>query len=64
MPSDREAPPECPECGEILQYDEVDIGVGVLRGNTSCPGCGWCPDDVIASILGWADEPVDGEDFF
>jgi ribosomal protein S27AE len=33
----------CPECGEPLEFDEVDIGVGVQRGNPRCPNCGWYP---------------------
>ena len=33
----------CPDCGEPLDYDEVDIGVGVQRGNYGCPNCGWVP---------------------
>jgi transcription elongation factor Elf1 len=33
----------CPECGELLDFDEVDIGVGVQRGNYHCLNCGWCP---------------------
>jgi len=33
----------CPECGEPLDYDEVDIGVGVQRGNYRCESCGWEP---------------------
>jgi hypothetical protein len=33
----------CPECGALLEYDEVDIGVGTIRRNFSCPVCGWMP---------------------
>ncbi len=33
----------CPDCDEPLEYDEVDIGVGVQRGNYHCPACGWEP---------------------
>lgn len=46
----------CPNCGEEMEYDEVDIGVGVQRGNFYCPSCGWAPkpfDEV--------DEPGDEE---
>jgi transcription elongation factor Elf1 len=32
---------KCPNCGEELTYDEVDIGVGVQRGNYRCDNCGW-----------------------
>lgn len=34
----------CPKCGlETLQWDEVDIGVGIQRGPAFCvnPDCGW-----------------------
>ena len=34
----------CPKCGEeSLDWDEVDIGVGVQRGPVRCgnPECGW-----------------------
>lgn len=30
-------------CGAVLEYDEVDIGVGVQRGNYYCPECDWVP---------------------
>lgn len=33
----------CPECNAPLDIDEVDIGVGVQRGNYRCPDCGWDP---------------------
>ena len=28
---------KCPKCGEELDCDEVDIGVGILKGNYRCP---------------------------
>jgi len=34
----------CPKCGEVLDFDEVDIGVGVARGNFRCPNCFWSDD--------------------
>ena len=34
----------CPSCGEPLEFDEVDIGVGVQRGNPHCRSCGWYPE--------------------
>ena len=34
----------CPKCGGELEYEEVDIGVGTLRGNPGCPDCHWTPD--------------------
>lgn len=33
----------CPECRAPLIYDEVDVGVGVIRGNRGCDECGWSP---------------------
>lgn len=33
----------CPECRKPLDFDEVDIGVGVQRGNYNCPFCYWSP---------------------
>lgn len=33
----------CPVCGAELEFDEVDVGVGVIRGNYNCPQCGWHP---------------------
>lgn len=38
--------PTCPKCGEPLEYDEVDIGVGVLTGNYGCPNCHWTPEKI------------------
>lgn len=36
----------CPECRSQLSFDEVDIGVGTLRGNPHCDVCYWSPDAV------------------
>lgn len=33
----------CPNCNEPLEFDEVDVGVGSIRGNYHCPNCGWEP---------------------
>ena len=33
--------PTCPDCGAPLDWDEVDIGVGVQRGNYRCTECDW-----------------------
>jgi ssDNA-binding Zn-finger/Zn-ribbon topoisomerase 1 len=47
----------CPRCGEPLEYDEVDIGVGTMRGNPGCPSCHWTPppfgleEDVEIAIM-------------
>lgn len=37
---------KCPECGDTLQFDEVDIGVGVMQGNPHCDSCCWYPGAV------------------
>jgi len=38
---------KCPKCDEELDCDEVDIGVGTLKGNYRCPNpdCGWSDQD-------------------
>ena len=41
---------QCPRCGETIIYDEVDIGVGMMRGNACCDVCGWCMDDEIRKM--------------
>ncbi len=33
----------CPICASLLNYDEVDIGVGIQTGNYRCDCCDWCP---------------------
>ena len=33
----------CSRCGGQLNFDEVDIGVGTLRGNPGCPEGPWVP---------------------
>ena len=38
---------KCPKCDTELTYDEVDIGVGTIKGNFYCPGCGWTPEEDI-----------------
>lgn len=62
----------CPRCGEPLEYDEVDVGVGTVRGNPGCPSCHWSPqppdadDDTQVIILiacpecGESQEDLDG----
>jgi hypothetical protein len=34
----------CPDCGAVLECDEVDIGVGIQRGNWHCMCCMWNPE--------------------
>jgi hypothetical protein len=46
----------CPKCNSELDYDEVDIGVGVLKGNYRCPNsnCDWTEKEereIIDSLL-------------
>ena len=31
----------CPSCGNELDFDEVDVGVGVIRGDYHCNECHW-----------------------
>ena len=38
---------KCPKCDNELNYDEVDIGVGLMRGNYHCDICGWSDQDEI-----------------
>jgi hypothetical protein len=33
----------CTRCGGQLDFDEVDVGVGTIRGNPGCPECHWTP---------------------
>jgi hypothetical protein len=42
----------CPVCGGETEQDEVDVGVGVIRGPRGCPACHWVeePFDPAASI--------------
>ena len=36
----------CPKCGNNdMDCIEVDIGVGTMTGNYSCPKCGWRESD-------------------
>jgi len=32
----------CPECGEGVDRESVDVGVGILNGPYGCFECGWC----------------------
>jgi len=48
--------PRCPVCGERCTYDEVDIGVGTLRGNLRCDSCGWIREQSIDGCFGFAEE--------
>lgn len=40
--------PKCPQCKELLEFDEVDVGVGTIRGNYNCPNCFW-NDQMVTS---------------
>ncbi len=41
----------CPKCNNELNYDEVDIGVGVMKGNFRCDFCGWYQEEEIDKLL-------------
>ena len=44
---------KCPKCDEELNYDEVDIGVGLMKGNYHCDACGWSDrDDIVSTCQG------------
>lgn len=60
----------CPRCGEVLEYDEADVGVGVIRGNERCAACFWVPgksaskndrDRFCALMLQLSGSPLDLE---
>jgi ribosomal protein S27AE len=34
----------CPKCGEPLDLDEVDVGVGTIVYVRGCSTCGWTPE--------------------
>src|SRR4029077_12630146 len=40
----RSRPAPCPNCQAELDWDEVDIGVGVQTGPAYCPSCGYQED--------------------
>jgi formate-dependent nitrite reductase cytochrome c552 subunit len=42
---------ECPNCGFELTFDEVDIGVGVLKGNPGCENCHWTPQKDLTNTM-------------
>jgi transcription elongation factor Elf1 len=42
----------CPICNHLLDYDEVDIGVGVERGNYHCDYCGWIERETLNKLFG------------
>jgi transcription elongation factor Elf1 len=42
---------KCPKCGEEIIYDEVEIGVGLYRGNARCNNCGWTLDEEIEKMM-------------
>lgn len=58
----------CPECGEPLEADGVDIGVGIQYGPSYCPCCGWTPksnrkhnDEEITELLKERKDERNGE---
>lgn len=45
----------CPQCGErSLDWEEVDVGVGVIEGPAHCtiPTCGYDAEDTVRAMLG------------
>lgn len=39
---------KCPRCGiGEIECDEVDVGVGVIKGNCGCQNCYWTPDESL-----------------
>lgn len=41
----------CPKCGSgNVWREEIDVGVGYVRGPYSCPDCGWAEYDPFASL--------------
>lgn len=48
------AEPRCPKCDGPVEYDEVDIGVGVQRGPEWCinPECGWNAEQELEEFIG------------
>ena len=52
---------KCPKCNdEELACDEVDIGVGTLKGNYYCNNCGWSEGDNPESYLDPVIDPKSG----
>jgi hypothetical protein len=49
----------CPFCGEEVHRDEVDVGVGTIKGPAHCMSCGAYEDETPAPE-GWA-PPVQGD---
>jgi len=40
---------KCPECGsENIWREEVDVGVGTVRGPYHCNDCGWSEYDTLS----------------
>jgi hypothetical protein len=35
----------CPNCGEDLEWDEVDVGVGMVTSPAWCTGCDYSEDN-------------------
>lgn len=41
----------CPECGGSIMREEVDVGVGTLRGPACCERCGWSEEKEANKVL-------------
>lgn len=49
----------CPNCGEDCDRDEVDVGIGVMRGPWGC-FCGWSEDSKYNALNGAGGWQKDG----
>ncbi len=43
---------QCPICDKELSFDEVDIGVGIQKGNYHCNYCGWVEKGALDKLFG------------
>ncbi len=39
--NDSSVPGECPECNEVLKYNEIEVDDNNLYRECECLGCGW-----------------------
>ena len=54
---------QCPNCSSFeIHREEVDIGVGTMKGPRSCEGCGWQDVVGLAEFLGDDDDWITDRD--